>query len=133
MAHVVRVFDNRIGYVIQVGDGGRWIRTQAWEVRRLAVILAPSRTNRLKASHVVNQNRDRYTGRFQKGFTVSATAYHASFVALGTGIHGPLHRKIVKKKAMRIMDGRRPRFIRSSRGQRPNPWLERAAEMALRV
>jgi hypothetical protein len=136
MPYRVVIFDWNIVALIQTGDGATWIRSQAWEIRRWAAVYAPNRTNTLAGSHVVSQNRDRYTGRFQKGFTISATAYHAKFVAFGTGLYGPKHKKIVKKKSMVIRDGRKPRFIRASRGQRPDNypgkiWLERAAETAL--
>ncbi len=132
--YTVMVFQGNIVRLIQIGDGATWIRAQAWEIRAAAVMLAPNRTGTLAASHIVLQNRDVYTGRFQKGYSISANTYYAGWVAKGTGLYGPRH-MIIKprppKKAFKIRDGTKPRLIRKSRGQRPNNWLERAARMVL--
>lgn len=138
MAHRVRVFQTRIASLFQVGgDAHDWNLQQARRISRTATILAPrGRTGGLSRSHRVVQARDRI-GRFRTGFRVENTARHAAFVALGTGIHGPARRVIVyRKPAGPIMEKRgirNPRFIRRSRGQRPNDWLNRAARMVLRI
>ncbi len=61
---------------------------------------------------------------------VRATAPYAQYVHQGTGLFGPHHRKIVprEKKALRFVAGGQILFRRSVRGQRPNPFMDRALE-----
>ena len=109
----------------------------AERVKVAAVALAPKRTGRLAASHGVEQNRD-LLGRFRTGHYVFAQTPYAQYVHGGTGIYGPRHRMIDIGKAMgplyigpQLPGGKPPRFIRRSRGQRPQPWLQQAADSVL--
>ncbi|QIG59043.1 hypothetical protein SEA_RUBYRALPH_35 [Microbacterium phage RubyRalph] len=130
MAYRVEVYESGFVTLIQVGDGHRWIRAKARQIENRARMIAPKRTGRLAASHRTDQERTAQ-GRYQSGFRVSATVPYAGFVHRGTGIYGPRGARIISRrgKMMGPLPGAgagRPRFIRSSRGQRPQPWLERA-------
>lgn len=146
----VTIFNGNIVSLIQVGDGDRWTHGQAKDIERAARILAPHRTNRLSASHVTLPTVG--TNQYVKRYRVSAMAYYAIFVAQGTGIYGPRHAMITIGKKMgpipgarevsggrrgggdaRKARGRKPRFIASSKGQKPNNWLLHAAEITIRL
>ncbi len=127
MAHRTRVLRGGIITVMQAGDGERWNRDFAKGVERTARILSPKRTRRLEHSHVTLKaaGSNQYVNRYR----VSALARHGLFVHGGTGIYGPSPH-VIRPAGGQVMgpinDGG-PRFIRHSRGQRPNPWLDRAA------
>ena len=59
---------------------------------------------------------------------VSATAPYSVFVHEGTGIYGPLRRKIVPKtkKALRFFIGGKEIIVRSTKRQKSNPFMARA-------
>lgn len=64
---------------------------------------------------------------------VGTNMEYALFVHEGTGLFGPRHRRIRPKRAkvlsFKPRGGRRV-FVRSTRGQRPNPFLVRALQLA---
>lgn len=131
----VNVRDRALVSIIQTGDGDRWNHDTAKQIERRARILAPARTRRLSGSHVTLPTRG--TNPYVKKYRVTAQAPYAAFVALGTGIHGPLRRRITSSRGMGPLPGAgtgpgrfgrgRPKYIWVSDGQRPNRWLERAA------
>lgn len=114
--------------MVQVGDGARWTRGEAKEVERFARMYSPARTGFLRDSHVTLPTRG--SNAYEKKYRITAQARYSAFVALGTGVHGPLRRPIRSDKGMGPIPGhggRRPKYIWHSKGQRPNDWLERAA------
>lgn len=127
----VTVYRPRIVSIIQTGDGDRWTRDKAKQIENRARILAPKRTGRLAASHVTLPTTG--SNQYQKVYRVSAMAPYGAFVHGGTGVYGPRGMEIVAPTGMAIPagGGRRARVIYSSRGQRANPWLERAADQVL--
>lgn len=131
MAHRVTVYDNRISGLIRTGEGNRWIRGKADEIKDLAVIMAPKRSGRLAASHEVAQAHDR-GGLFVSNYAVSARTPYAAFVHGGTGLYGP-HRKVIvyRKPAGPIPTERGNIYIWSQKGQRAQPWLARAASIVV--
>jgi hypothetical protein len=56
-------------------------------------------------------------------------AFYRDFVIGGTGLYGPLKRRIRPKKAraLHFFIGGREFFVRSVKGQKPNPFVARAA------
>lgn len=126
----VIVYDGTISRIIKVGEANRWAYGKAKTFERAAKGTAPKRTLQLANSHRTEQNRAR-NGRFETGFHVDATAPHAVFVLRGTGIYGPRHRVIDLGKPMGPIAAPGPRFIRRSRGQRPNDWLSKALPSVL--
>jgi hypothetical protein len=64
---------------------------------------------------------------------VVPTRPYAKFVHGGTGLFGPLQRRIVPKfkRALRWVAGGRVIFARSTAGQRPNPFLDRSFKRLL--
>ncbi|QNJ55531.1 hypothetical protein SEA_PHINKY_39 [Microbacterium phage Phinky] len=133
MAYRVEVYESGWVRVMQTGDGVRWNRKKAEQIKARAIVRAPKRTGRLAASHRVEQNRNQL-GQFQTGFTISAETGYARFVHDGTGIHGPGGRGLIVRR-MSIPAGAHspgffgsgPRIIFRSRGQRAQPWLAQAA------
>jgi hypothetical protein len=133
MPSVVTVYSGRIASITQYGDVARFTHGVAKDVERFARIYAPKRTGRLAASHVTLPARG--SNQFEKRYRVSAMAPYSAAVALGSGIYGrgsgaPIVSKRGKK--MGPIGGAGPRYIRSSKGQRPNNspgmnWLEKAA------
>lgn len=83
------------------------------------------------------------TGQLQKSITsqvlsdteavVGSNLFYARFVHDGTGIYGPLQRKITprRKKALYWKDAAHP--VKSVRGQKPQPFLAEAVEEFARV
>ena len=134
VSHVVVVYNSRIVRLIQYGEGNRWNKSKAEQIKSMAVLLAPKRSGRLAASHGVEQNRNAM-GQYQTGHYVFADAPYARYVHDGTGLYGPHGRVINIGKRMGPIPGGGvgglPRFIRSSRGQRPQPWLQQAADAVL--
>lgn len=130
MATSVFVYDTTISRIIKVGEANRWAYGKANAFNRRARETAPKRSMRLANSHRTQQNRAR-SGRFETGFHVDATAPYAVFVLRGTGVHGPLRRVIDIGKPMGPIPAPGPRFIRRSRGQRPNDWLSKALPAVL--
>lgn len=137
MTYTVKVYESNITAIFAAGgEGYRWNKAKADAIKDRAIILAPKRTGALAASHRVTQERD-LGGRFQSGFRISAGgpgAEHAAFVHFGTGIHGPGGRGMIRKRMVIPASGHgpgpwaaSPLIIRKSRGQRAQPWLERAA------
>lgn len=135
----VTVYDSRISSIIKVGDGNDWLKRQATKVENMARIIAPRSSGRLAASHRTTQNRDE-RGRYRTGFTVSADVPYARFVHEGTGIYGPLGRPVHTGRWMRIpgvnpnpnrRQGTTGTVVMSHRGQKPQPWLELAANIVL--
>lgn len=126
MAYVVIVNDRGISQLIQVGDGRRWIKGQANQIERVAVSIAPGRTQQLRQSHEVVQERSAL-GRFQSGFRVSATARHAAWVHEGTsGMPG----RWAKIPAQRSRTG--AQVVKFGvKGQPGNPWLADAAAIVV--
>ena len=61
---------------------------------------------------------------------ISATAPYSIFVHEGTGLYGPLKRKIFpkEKKALAFVYGGKQIVVRSTKGQKPNPFMARALE-----
>lgn len=133
----VTVYDNRISGLIRTGEGNRWTRGKANEIKRQAVMTVPiGRTYRLAVSHGVEQSRDAL-GRFSTGYSVYNDAPHAAFVHGGTGIHGPRGTMIIYSRPVgpiwnpAAKRGGRMVYIRSSKGQVGQPWLREAAETVL--
>lgn len=134
----VTVLNGRIISLIQTGDGDRWTRDKAKAIEVRARIIAPKRSGRLAASHVTLPTAG--SNQYQKRYRVSAMAPYGHYVHGGTGIYGPTGRRIVSTKGMGPLPGargrepgRRPTYIFYSKGQRANPWLERAAAQVLGV
>lgn len=122
----VTVYNAKIISVIQVGDVGRWSRGQAKDIENLARRTAPSRSGRLRASHVTLPGVG--SNQYHKRWRVSALAPYSAYVHQGTGVHvgrGPIYRANGGK--MGPIDGLGPRFITHHSGQRSQPWLERSA------
>lgn len=139
MAHVVTVHHRQInGLFLVGGQAFRWNHGQARKVAATAEVTAPRATGDLAFSHEVRQHQGA-RGLFESGFRVSNTAPHAEWVALGTGLYGPRGTVIDIGKRMGPIfapkpgGGRSPVYIRTSRGQKPNDWLERAARTALKL
>lgn len=143
MAHVVTVHHRQInGLFLVGGQAFRWNHGQARKVAATAEVTAPRATGDLAFSHEVRQHQGITTGGghgFQSGFRVSNVASYAEYVARGTGLYGPRGAVIdIGKRMGPIFDpkpggGRSPVYIRTSRGQKPNDWLERAARTALKL
>ncbi|UDL15406.1 hypothetical protein SEA_PEPE25_31 [Microbacterium phage Pepe25] len=131
MVSIITVYDGTISRMIKVGEVDRWAHGKAKTYERTAKALAPKRTLRLANSHRTVQNRDA-RGRFETGFYVEVTAPYADYVRKGTGVYGPTGTviRLPGNKAMGPLPGA-PRFIRASRGQRPNDWLVRALPSVL--
>jgi hypothetical protein len=128
----VTVYDHRFVTIVQVGDGDRWIHDTAKKIEGTARVIAPRRTGRLASSHVTLPTRG--SNQFQKRYRVSALAPYSLYVHEGTGIYGPRRVRIQYASPVGPIAQRRPgqpRFIRSQRGQRPQPWLTRAADMVI--
>lgn len=134
-AYRVTVFRDRIVSLIQVGDGDRWTHKKAKQIEMRARAIAPRRTGRLSASHVTLPTIG--SNQYAKRYRVSAQAYYAQWVHGGTGIYGPLRRPITAPNGWMKIPGKNPSpnrvvgrhgtVVESHRGQRPKPWLERAA------
>lgn len=64
---------------------------------------------------------------------VQPTKRYAQYVHEGTGLFGPFQRRITPKfkRAMRWIAGGQVVFARSTKGQRPNPFLDRAYKRLL--
>ena len=124
MSYRVQVLNSRIITIVQTGDGARWTRDKAKQTERTARTIAPKRTGRLASSHVTLPTRG--SNQYHKVYRVSAQAPYSRFVHEGT--HGPITGRNgwVKIPAGRSRTGRAV-ITRSVRGQRPNPWLARAA------
>lgn len=137
MASRVIVYESRVISLMQVGDGARWTRGQAKDLEAAARRLAPSRTGRLRDSHVTLPTVG--SNQYQKVYRVSAMAYYAAWVHEGTGIYGPLGRPFTGRNGWMKIPGvnpnsqtRGPRVgtvVRWVQGQRPQPWLQRAADL----
>lgn len=95
------------------------------EIEARAVKEAPVRT-----SHLVNSITSEVSKNGLQGI-VRATARYAEYVHEGTGLFGPAKREIVilpkKKKALAWPGGRHPVKSVKQKGQKPNPFLVRAA------
>jgi hypothetical protein len=133
-AYRVTVYNSRIAALIQTGEGARWSHGVAKDIERTGRRFAPVRTGRLRDSHVTLPGVG--TNQYQKRWVVSALAPHAAWVAKGTGIYGPLHRPILgwQKLPWNIGGRNRPGInsvVWSTKGQRPNDWLSRAAAVVL--
>lgn len=138
MAYRVQVYESQFVNLIQVGDGDRWLHGKAKQIEIRARAIAPKRSGRLASSHVTLPTRG--TNQYVKRYRISAMAPYAHFVHGGTGIYGPLHRPITTGGWMKL-PGQNPNsnraghstVIRVHRGQRPQPWLEKAARDVLGV
>ena len=86
----------------------------------LAVKEAPVQKGNLAGSRTSHVSEDGSAG------TITFTATYAGFVHGGTGLFGPLHKRIAPttKKALFWPGAKHP--VRSIAGMRPNPWIERA-------
>lgn len=124
---VSRVVVYEIGLVRAVQtDGSGFTRKTANEIKVVAMAIAPKRTGRLARSHSVEQSRTA-TGQYQTGHSVSADAPYARYV------HGGTRDYRSPGKMMGPMPVRAggPKYIRFRRGQKANPWLQRAADSVL--
>lgn len=95
------------------------------KIMRLAMSTVPVDTGKLRGSHQLRDN----IGRSQIKATITATAPYAMAVHDGTGPHVI---KAKRGKLLRFTVGGRTIYTRSVNhpGNRPNPWLARAAEQS---
>jgi phage gpG-like protein len=109
---------------------GLLVETQA--KRNLGGIGGPKRidTGRLRASintQLVTRNGD-------PAVLVGTNVRYAVWVHNGTGLYGPLHRKITPKRHKRLRfrpkDSRKFVYAKSVVGMRPNPFLKNALRAA---
>lgn len=125
----VTVYNSRIISLIQVGEVGRWSHRTAKDMENLARLTAPARSGRLKSSHVTLPGIG--SNQYHKRWRVSALAPYGVYVHQGTGLYSKWGAHMITaqngQRMGPINDGRGPRFIGASKGQRANPWLERAA------
>lgn len=131
VSHRTTVYRKNIAAMFRPsGEGGRWIRALAFDMKLLATSTAPSRTLTLARSHRVDFERG--ANQYQATAILSNTAEHAEYVHFGTAGHGgevmplaaggpgvntvsPYAGQAFPKKALRYV-----------RGQNANPWLENA-------
>lgn len=95
-------------------------------VESVAVEEAPHATGNLADAITVR------AGEREGEVYVSAAAPYAVYVHQGTGLYGPLKQAIkpVRARALHFQAGGREVFARQVKGQRPNPFMDRAAERA---
>lgn len=90
------------------------------------------RTGRLARSIVAASARG--SNQYQVKYRITAYAPYGRYVHEGTGRYGPISPIFtidIGKKMGPIMVNGKVRYIRTSRGQRPNPFLADAAEAVL--
>lgn len=138
----VRVFESRISYLMQEGDGADWLDRISEEIEDLAWARAPKRSTELANSHQVSRlpGTNQYSARFQ----IENFARHAFWVHEGTidKFPGPpwirstrgyttFMRKgeVVRAPAkMGPIPGAGPTWQIRVRGQEPQPWLNEAGQ-----
>lgn len=124
----VTVLRGRIITLIQVGDVARWSHDTAQQIERLARLLSPVATGRLKASHVTLPGTG--SNQFEKRWRISANAPYSLYRHRGTGIYGPNASPIIYSKPagpIGFKANGKPQLIRSSKGTPGDNWMERAA------
>jgi hypothetical protein len=144
----VSVYESRIAFIMQEGDGNDWLRHFSEEVEDVAWAEAPKRSGELADSHQVNRNPG--TNQYIVDYSIENFAEHASYVHRGTldRFPGPPWIKStrgytawltangeVRRGPARMgpLDGFGPPFLIRARGQRANEWLDRAGtQVALR-
>lgn len=129
----VTVLKPNIVSLVQTGELRRWHRDFAKDIENTARRRVPKRTRRLEHSHVTLPTTG--SNQYETRYRVSAMAAHGVYVHEGTGIFGPRGAPIISTRGMGPLPnaregsiGRRPKYIYYSRGQRPKPWLEHAAQ-----
>lgn len=125
---IVTVYDVEISRLFDaMGTVGRPMTRLQREIYAEAILAAPSRSGELKASH--RNKGARKAGPYRiRGF-IENTSAHAEFVYKGT--HGPIFPR--RRRFLRFpgRGGVGFTYKRWVRGQRANPWMERAARTVL--
>lgn len=144
MVTKVTVYDTAVdGLFRPGGDAWHWLALVGTEHLNLAIAFAPSRSGVLKASHYPVAIMTPYRtvgGRQGSRYTVRNDAPYAAYVHEGTLDKAPIVGDVkevngevgtwMSVPVMRGVGGRRF-WTQSVAGQKANPWIERAAEVAL--
>lgn len=125
---IVTVYDVELSALFdRMGTVGKPMTRLQREVFLASIAAAPARSGEIKRSHV---NRGaRKAGPYRiRGF-IQNEAPHAAYVYKGTS--GPITPK--RRKVLRLAagGGHGVVFTKRVRGQRANPWMERAARTVL--
>lgn len=126
----VTIYQSRIDALfLPGGDVWGWARRMGQETMAEAIQEAPSRTGELRALHGYNVTP---AGKTQVRWTVWNDAQHARFVHEGTS--GPI--TAASGGRLRIRPAPHswspvPLYPVAVRGQRANPWIQRASDSVL--
>ena len=84
---------------------------------------APVDHGRLAGSFELDRSSDLY-------WNITTRVNYAAFVHEGTGLYGPMHRRITPSQAsvLAFVSGGKQVFAKSVSGQRPNPYADRAVK-----
>lgn len=99
-------------------------------VQREAMLAVPVDTGRLRGSIKVDHDKG---GRIPSWVKIGPNVVYGAFVEFGTGIYGPLKRRIVptSKKALAWTNKAGESFVRRSvRGMKPRPYMGPALDAA---
>lgn len=108
------------------GQAGRWIRMVGREMLALSKNQAPSRSGGLRRSHGISRGRVGmgWGNQYAAAYNIYADAGHAEYVHQGT--RSPITARGGGKMRLSPGGGYGVLYRRSVRGQKANPWLDRA-------
>lgn len=116
------VYRQKLSAMYQTGgQADRWARRLAQRMEAAAIIMAPVRSGDLKRQHTV---RRRGINQWAANYQVWNDSDHAQHVHFGTT--GPIRPKTASKLRVPNRGGAGYRLLPSVRGQKANPWLDRA-------
>jgi hypothetical protein len=124
----VVLHEDELAILLDSPDGavGRYIAELTDQVHAAAVALAPKgKTGDLARS--ISKRVAAGSGSIVG--TVGTDSKVGIYLTYGTGLYGPLHRVIDIGKLMGPVDPPYPKWIRRSRGTRPNRFLVRALQV----
>lgn len=108
------------------GQGGRWINMVGKQMLILSKNQAPSRSGKLRRSHGKSRGRVGvgFGNQYTQVYHIYADAPHAEYVHEGT--HSPITAKGGGRMRLPAGGGYGVLYRKSVRGQKANPWLDRA-------
>lgn len=124
VGYSVKIYYNEIsGLYKRGGPGGGWIYRVSSQMVAASRVEAPKRTGGLARAHSLN--RGRVGNQYMQTYHIQNSAEHALWVHEGT--HGP----ILPDGNFLFLPagyGHKASRQRSVKGQKANPWLERACQ-----
>lgn len=119
-------YNNIAGLYRRGGPGGGWIYRVSSQMMAESRAEAPRRDGTLRRSHSIA--RDRIGNQYMQTYRIVNSAEHAEWVHQGTAGKGTGY--IYPETASRLYipagNGHRSRRPLRVKGQKPNPWLDRA-------